>query len=328
MFRFGLGAISQFKPELHLWAKFCERALAIPHLKSVDAALCAYMEKVVRSGGEGSGRAAADGDLTGAASGSATGLGEGGSAEAAAAAGADSKQAGGSSSGSGGRAAGNVPNGVNSSGSKGEQQQQAAGGGRGGKGGNAANGPADKGSSSSGPAKSAGAGSSSTSKGAAGGSASVGAGAGASGSMGGGSLDTGENLREILSNANVAQAAATMALNDKPTQFERMTLNMTLNNETLDTAERKHQMGATPNDTLSDKVGCGSEAGWFGQLGVCCCCAMAALRCYRCCLTGASCTHTLAFLACLPCVVLSYLHRPPFLSCPACLLLIVCAVSL
>jgi hypothetical protein len=76
--------------------------------------------------------------------------------------------------------------------------------------------------------------------------------------MGGGSLDTGENLREILSNANVAQAAATMALNDKPTQFERMTLNMTMNNETLDIAERKHQMGATPNDTLTDKVSWGS----------------------------------------------------------------------
>jgi hypothetical protein len=259
MFRFGLGAISQFKPELHLWPKFCERALAIPHLKSVDAALCTYMEKVVRSGGNGSGRAAADGDLTGAASGSASGLGEGGSAEAAAAAAAnDSKQASGSNSGSGGRAAGNVPNGVSSSGSKGEQQQ-AAGGGRGGKGGSAANGPADK--AGSGPAaKGAAAGGSSTASKAAGGGGAAGSanvGAGASGSMGGGSLDTGENLREILSNANVAQAAATMALNDKPTQFERMTLNMTTNNETLDMAERKHQTGATPNDTLTDKVSYG-----------------------------------------------------------------------
>lgn len=56
----------------------------------------------------------------------------------------------------------------------------------------------------------------------------------------------------MMNNANVAQAAATMALNDKP---ERMTLNMTLNNETLDTAERKRSDTAAPNDTLTDKVG-------------------------------------------------------------------------
>ncbi|KAF6255467.1 hypothetical protein COO60DRAFT_1641476 [Scenedesmus sp. NREL 46B-D3] len=225
MFRFGLGAISQFKPELHLWPKFCERALAIPHLKSVDAALCAYMEKVVRSGGDGSGKPAADGDLTGAASGSASGLGEGGSAEAAAVA-SDNKQA--SNSGSGGRAAGSVPNGVISGGSKAEQQQAA--GGRNGKGGNAANGPADKAGNSSGPtAKGVGAGSSSTSKAAGGGSAAgaagAGAGAGASGSTGASSLDTADNLREILSNATVAQAAATMALNDKPTHAGSFLMN-------------------------------------------------------------------------------------------------------
>lgn len=221
MFRFGLGAISQFKSELHLWPKFCERALAIPHLKSVDPALCSYMEKIVRAGGEGSAAAAASGDtsdLTGAASSKAVGP-----AEAAEAAVADSKDA---------VAGSTVPNGINSSAKTAAEQS-----GGGAKDRNkVANGPTGAGA---GPAASK----------STGGSMMRGLGGSA-----GGSLDTGDNLREILSNANVAQAAASMALNDKPTQFERMTLNMTLNNETLDVAERKRSETAHPNDALTDKV--------------------------------------------------------------------------
>jgi hypothetical protein len=64
-------------------------------------------------------------------------------------------------------------------------------------------------------------------------------------------MDTADNLRDMMNNANVAQAAATMALNDKP---ERMTLNMTLNNETLDTAERKRSEALAPSEALTDKV--------------------------------------------------------------------------
>lgn len=219
MFQFGVGAISQFKSELHLWPKFCERALAIPHLKTVDGALCAYMEKIVRAGGEGSG-AGGDGDLTGAAS-SNTGPGADNPADGKAAAGST-----GSSS---------MPNGVSSS----DNKQQSRGGSAKGGSSNTGTSTADKAGSSAagGASKSAGAGKSISSS-----------------SVGGGSLDTGENLREILSNANVAQQAASMALNDKPTQFERMTLNMTLNNETLDTAERKHAPTAAPNDAMTDKV--------------------------------------------------------------------------
>lgn len=219
MFRFGLGAINQFKSELHLWPKFCERALAIPHLKSVDPALCSYMEKIVRAGGEGSAAAAASGDtsdLTGAASSKALGPGE--AAEAAAASTKDAAPP---------AAADNMANGINSGGKSAVEQPND----RQGKGGGKANGPGHA---------------------AAAGGTPAGKGAGKAHLSSVENVSMEENLREIMRNADVAQAAASMALAEsKPAQY---TLHMTLNNETLDTAERKRSETAHPNDALADKV--------------------------------------------------------------------------
>lgn len=223
MFRFGLGAIRQFQPELSLWPKFCERALAIPHLKAADPALFAHMGQVVAAAGS-SGTSGTDvGDLTS-------------SNPAPAAAAASS----------------NVPNGINAAGNSGgsgstggsnpkaseqqqpAQQQQGSRGGAAGTG----RGAAGRDTTTNGPQQQQG------------GVGSKGnAAAGKGGSLS--SMDTADNLRDLMNNSNVAQAAATMALNDKP---ERMTLNMTLNNETLDTAERKRSDAVAPNDTMQDKV--------------------------------------------------------------------------
>lgn len=235
MFRFGVGALAQFKGELHSWPKFCERALAIPHLRTVDAPLCAYMAKVVRAGGGGGSDASAfadigdAADLTGAASASA------GAAPGAAALTPD-----------GGA------NGVSTKAGAPASSAVAPGG---------AAATSTTATAAATPAASPLAGGGTP---VAGGGAGGAAGAGPGGLLPGGRVgaaasatrsgDTSDNLREMLNNANVAQAAATMALNDKPNQFERMTLNTTLNNETLDSAERKLEGGPVPSDVLSDKV--------------------------------------------------------------------------
>lgn len=243
MFRFGLGAIRQFQLELSLWPKFCERALAIPHLKGADSALVALMEKVVGSSSVSSSSGADVGDLTGPA---------GPAAGAAAAAGASAAgsvpngiNAASSTSGGGGgnssSAGGSNPKAVDPPQQQPAQQQPQQGGGRGGAA--ASRGPAGRDNAQNGPAAQSG------------GQGQGGKG-GAAGGKGGattshGSMDTADNLRDMMNNANVAQAAATMALNDKP---ERMTLNMTLNNETLDTAERKRSEALAPSEALTDKV--------------------------------------------------------------------------
>jgi CCR4-NOT transcription complex subunit 1 len=253
MFRFGLGAIRQFQPELNLWPKFCEHALAIPHLKAADPALWALMEKVVAaagpsSGSSSSGGAADAGDLTSSG---------GGPSPAATAAAAGSGAAAGGAAAAAAAASSSVPNGT-SSGSTGgsnpgkgaEQQPAQQPGARGGAAGGAAaagrlGAAAGRDGAANGPQQQQGG---KAAAGAAGGKG--GAGGAAGGSVG--SVDTADNLRDLMNNAGVAQAAATMALNDKP---ERMTLNMTLNNETLDTAERKLSSAVAPGDTLTDKVG-------------------------------------------------------------------------
>jgi hypothetical protein len=242
MFRFGLGAIRQFQPELATWPRFCERALAIPHLKAADPALWALMEQSVAAAGPSSSSGADAGDLT------SSGGPAAGSTPAAAAGAGNST----------------VPNGINngstggaSSNPKGGEQQQQAGraGAAAGRGGAAAatgrdnpapNGAQQQQGQQGGGAAAAGKG---------------GAGAGASGGKGSSlNTDTAENLRDMMNNANVAQAAASMALSDKPDT--RIGLNMTLNNETLDVAERKRSEAAAPNDTLTDKVRV--EGGWQG----------------------------------------------------------------
>jgi hypothetical protein len=232
MFRFGLGAIRQFQPELATWPRFCERALAIPHLKAADPALWALMEKSVAAAGPSS-SSGADGDLT------ASGGPAAGSTPAAAGAGNS-----------------NVPNGIDrgstggagSNPKSGEQQQQAgrAGAAAAGRGAAAAasgrDNPAPNGAQQQ--------------QGGAAAAAGKGGGAGAAGGKANSlstNTDTAENLRDMMNNANVAQAAATMALSDKPDT--RIGLNMTLNNETLDVAERKRSEALAPNDTLTDKVG-------------------------------------------------------------------------
>lgn len=227
MFRFGLGAIRQFQPELNLWPKFCEHALAIPHLKAADPALFVHMEKVVAAAGSSGSGGADVGDLTSS--------GPGPAAAGSAAAGSNVpngiNNAGGSSGGSGSAGGSNNPKGA----------EQNAGQQQGSRGGAAAagRGTAGRDNASNGPQQQQG--------NPAGGKGSAAAGKGASTS----SMDTADNLRDLMNNSNVAQAAATMALNDKP---ERMTLNMTLNNETLDTAERKRSDAVAPGDTLQDKV--------------------------------------------------------------------------
>jgi CCR4-NOT transcription complex subunit 1 len=222
MFRFGLGAIRQFQPELSLWPKFCERALAIPHLKAADPALFAHMGQVVAAAGSSGSSGTDVGDLTSSPPG-----------PAAAA------------------ASSNVPNGINTGGNSGgnvsgggsnpkaseQQQAQQQQGSRGGAAG-AGRGAAGRDNATNAPQQQ---------QGSAGGKGNAAAGKG--GSVG--SMDTSDNLRDLMNNNNVAQAAASMALNEKP---ERMTLNMTLNNETLDTAERKRSDALAPNDTLQDKV--------------------------------------------------------------------------
>jgi CCR4-NOT transcription complex subunit 1 len=255
MFRFGLGAIRQFQPELSLWPKFCERALAIPHLKGADSAIVALMEKVVGSSSVSSSSGADVGDLTGPA-GPAAGAGAAAGAASSVPNGintASSTSGGGGGGGNSSSAGGSNPKAADPPQQQPAQQQQQQGGGRGGAA--AGRGPAGRDNAQNGPAAQSG------------GQGQGGKG-GAAGGKGGattshGSMDTADNLRDMMNNANVAQAAATMALNDKP---ERMTLNMTLNNETLDTAERKRSEALAPNEALTDKVGNRDMGGRRGSL--------------------------------------------------------------
>ena len=278
MFRFGMGALSQFRNDLHLWPQFCARAAALPHLSAADEGLVAYMENIARAdtssgsnGGAGNGGpssaavaaagalpSATDADLAGlskhreaSSSGvdisgisgmftnqqlppvnsSFSGLTNGPGIGAAAAAAVGGPDAGGSStSASSNAATGSTKQ--ESSGASSQQQtpREQKGGGR----------------------------QSGVPNGTAGGGAGGGKGKAESmdkrQSMGAQSQDgmgTGEGLKE-LGGGSVSAAAADLVLREKP---ERMTLNMTANNETLEMAERKRVEGVkAPGDSATDKV--------------------------------------------------------------------------
>jgi CCR4-NOT transcription complex subunit 1 len=270
MFRFGMGAVSQFRNDLHLWPQFCGRAAAIPHLRAADEGLVAFMEKVARAdassnnGSNGGGTpgpsaavaaagalpSATDADLAGLskhreASGSGVDIsgisgmftnqqlppanssfsgltnGPGIGAAAAAARGSD---AGGVNAG--GNAA--APHGKQEGSGQQTQQQTPREQKGGAKQGGVPNGTA------------AGAGGKSKTE-------SI----DKKQSMGQ-SLDGGEGLKELVGGGSVSAAAADLVLREKP---ERMTLNMTANNETLEMAERKRTESVkAPGDSITDKV--------------------------------------------------------------------------
>jgi CCR4-NOT transcription complex subunit 1 len=240
MFRFGLGAARQVQPDLAGWPAFCERALAIPHLKAADPALHALMvasaQAAAEAAGGGGGGSGSGGGGGGGGAATAAGGSSGGADKAADGSSTTTPTAAPAAGSGGGSSSSSMPNGTTSSTAKGSEAapaaqqgaRSAAPGATAAKAAGAANGPQ--------PAAAAKAG------GAVGAKAAGGAASGGGGGVP--SMDPDDG-------SAVASQAASLALNDKP---ERLMLNMTLNNETLDVAERKRDDTAAPNDATTDKV--------------------------------------------------------------------------
>jgi len=184
LFRFGLGALQQFRGDLAHWPAFCNSAAAyIPRLRLADAALADDLDKAVQQHMAQLQRAGSD-DANPLETSQTNGSG-----------GADVL---------------------------GEHQQAGSSGGAGGgKGGGGKKG---------------------------GDSDIVGSSINITDSVGG--SGTGEALSKLLQ-GNVAQAAALSTLNEKPVP---MSLSTTINNETLESAERKLQEFKAPSDSSTDKV--------------------------------------------------------------------------